>query len=107
TSWAMSPAFTDVDGYLYAAFRSGHPANRSHVKDDRLDELLEAERQAVTRAARRHVVADIQRRAAEGVYYLYTPSPRSLAAWAPWVRDYAPRSSLDRGAQLEAVWLDR
>ncbi len=107
TSWAMSPAFTDVDGYLYGAFRSGHPANRSHVKDDRLDELLEAERQAVTRAARRHVVADIQRRAAEGVYYLYTPSPRSLAAWAPWVRDYAPRSSLDRGAQLEAVWLDR
>jgi ABC-type transport system substrate-binding protein len=107
TSWAVSPAFTDVDGFLYGAFRSGHPANRSQVKDPRLDELLEAERQAVSRGARRQAVADIQRHVAERVYYIYTPSPRSLAAWAPWVRDYAPRSSLDRGAQLEAVWLDR
>jgi len=37
----------------------------------------------------------------------YTPSPRNVSSWAPRVRNYGPKNSFDRGAQLEVVWLDR
>jgi len=68
--------------------------------------MLDAQRRARSTAARRQVIADIQRHAAERVYYVYPPTPRRLAAWTPRVRGYAPTDSLDRGAQLESVWLD-
>jgi hypothetical protein len=29
-----------------------------------------------------------------------------VAAWTPRVKNYGPKNSLDRGAQLEVVWLD-
>lgn len=45
--------------------------------------------------------------AADQVHYLFPPAPRQVSSWAPWVRQYEPRSSLDRGAQLESVWLSR
>jgi len=52
------------------------------------------------------VIDEIQRRTASQVYYLYTPCPRNVAAWTPRVKNYGPKNSLDRGAQLEVVWLD-
>jgi len=84
----------------------GHPDNRSRVADRALDALLDIQRRATSTAARRRAIADIQRHVAERVYCVYTPTPRSLAAWTPRVRGYVPTDSLDRGAQLEAVWLD-
>ena len=35
-----------------------------------------------------------------------TPYPRNVSSWAPRVRNYGPKNSFDRGAQLEVVWLD-
>ncbi|HKW91108.1 MAG TPA: ABC transporter substrate-binding protein [Methylomirabilota bacterium] len=105
-SWGPSSSFTEVDGYLYGFFHSGEPDNRSHVADAGLDAMLEAQRRVTSRSARKPIVDDIQRRAAAQVYYVYTPYPKNVAAWAPRVRNYAPKNSLDRGAQLEVVWLD-
>ena len=76
------------------------------MNDPALEEMLEAQRRARRSRARRRIVTDIQRHAAERVYYVYPPTPKSLAAWSPRVRDYEPTDSLDRGAQLESVWLD-
>jgi hypothetical protein len=28
-----------------------------------------------------------------------------VSSWAPRVRNYGPKNSFDRGAQLEVVWL--
>jgi hypothetical protein len=39
------------------------------------------------------------------VYYVYTPCPRNVSAWTPRVKNYGPKNSFDRGAQLEVVWL--
>jgi hypothetical protein len=69
--------------------------------------MIEAQRRAIARPARKRIIDDIQRHLAERVYYVFTPAPRSVHSWAPRVRAYGPRNSLDRGAQLEAVWLDR
>jgi ABC-type transport system substrate-binding protein len=106
-TWGPSALFTEVDGYLYSFFRSGLPGNRSHVADTALDVMLDAERRYRSRSSRKKVIDDIQRHVAERVYYLYTPCPRNVSSWAPWVKNYGCKNSLDRGAQLEVVWLDR
>lgn len=106
-SWGPSPLFTEVDGFLYDFFRSGQPGNRSHVADTQLDVMLEAQRRYTSRSSRKKVIDDIQRRAAAQVYYVYTPRPRNVSAWTTRVKNYAPKNSFDRGAQLEVVWLDR
>lgn len=104
-SWGPSSLFTEVDGYLYSFFRSGQPGNRSHVTDTQLDVLLEAQRRYSSRSSRRKVIDDIQRHAAAHVYYVYTPCPKNVSSWTARVKNYGPKNSFDRGAQLEVVWL--
>jgi ABC-type transport system substrate-binding protein len=106
-SWGPSSLFTEVDGYLFNFFRTGQPNNRSHVSDTRLDVLLDAQRRDTARSSRKKIVDDIQRHAAAQVYYVYTPYPKNVSSWAPWVKNYGCKNSLDRGAQLEVVWIDR
>jgi ABC-type transport system substrate-binding protein len=105
TSWGPSALFTEVDGYLYHFFRGGQPSNRSHVADTQLDVLLEAQRRYTSMSSRKKVIDDIQRHAAAHVYYVYTPSPKNVSSWTPRVKNYGPKNSFDRGAQLEVVWL--
>jgi ABC-type transport system substrate-binding protein len=107
TSWGPSSIFTEVDGYLYGALRRGQAGNRSHVADAQLDVMLEAQRRTISTPARKQIIDEIQRRAAAQVYYVYTPYPRNVSSWAPRVRNYGPKNSFDRGAQLEVVWLDQ
>jgi peptide/nickel transport system substrate-binding protein len=107
TSWGPSSIFTEVDSYLYNFFRTGQPNNRSHVADPQLDVMLDAQRRYTSRSSRKKVIDDIQRYLAERVYYVYTPYPKNLSSWAPWVKNYGPKNSFDRGAQLEVVWLDK
>jgi peptide/nickel transport system substrate-binding protein len=107
TSWGPSSVFTEVDGYLYNFFRTGQPNNRSHVSVTELDVMLDAQRRYTAKSSRKKVIDDIQRHVTDKVYYVYTPYPKNLASWAPWVKNYAPKNSFDRGAQLEVVWIDR
>jgi peptide/nickel transport system substrate-binding protein len=107
TSWGPSAMFTEVDGYLYSSLRSGQAGNRSHVADVPLDVMLEAQRRIISTSARKQIIDEIQRRAAAQVYYVYTPYPRTVSSWGPRVRNYGPKNSFDRGAQLEVVWLDQ
>jgi peptide/nickel transport system substrate-binding protein len=107
TSWGPSSLFTEVDGYLYNFLRSGEPNNRSHVADTRLDVMLDAQRRYTSRTSRKKIIDDIQRYEAERVYYLYTPYPKNVSSWTPWVKNYGCKNSFDRGAQLEVVWLDK
>jgi ABC-type transport system substrate-binding protein len=106
-SWGPSSLFTEVDGYLFNFFRTGQPNNRSRVSDARLDVLLDAQRRYTARSSRKKIIDDIQRHAAAHVYYLYTPYPKNVSSWAPWVKNYGCKNSFDRGAQLEVVWIDR
>ena len=107
THWGVGPLASEVDGHLYAQYRSGQAGNRSFVSDARMDALLEAQRRALSRRDRKWLIDDIQRVAADQVHYLFVPSPRLTSCWAPWIRHYQPRTSLDRGAQLETVWISR
>lgn len=106
TTWGPSSIFTEVDGYLYNFYKTGQPNNRSHVSDPQLDVMLDAQRRYTAKSSRKKVIDDIQRYAAERVYYIYTPYPKNVASWTPRVKNYGPKNSFDRGAQLEIVWLD-
>jgi len=105
-TWGPSPIFSEVDAYLYGFLRSGQSTNRSHVSDTRLDVLLEAQRRYSSRSSRKKVIDEIQRHAASQVFYVYTPTPKNVSSWSSRVRNYGPKNSFDRGAQLEVVWLD-
>ena len=96
-------AIAGIEGLI----RTGQPNNRSHVSDTRLDVLLDAQRRDTAPSSRKKIVDDIQRHAAAQVYYVYTPYPKNVSSWAPWVKNYGCKNSLDRGAQLEVVWIDR
>jgi len=106
TSWGPSSLFTEVDSFLYNYYHTGQPGNRSHVSDTRLDVLLDAQRRYAAKSSRKKVIDDIQRHCAEQVYYVYTPFPKNLSSWNPRVKNYSPKNSFDRGAQLQVVWLD-
>jgi len=107
TTWGPSSIFTEVDGYLYNFYKTGQPNNRSHVSDTQLDVMLDAQRRYTAKSSRKKVIDEIQRYAAERVYYIYTPYPKNVASWTPRVKNYGPKNSFDRGAQLEVVWLDK
>ncbi len=107
TSWGPSSIFTEVDGYLYNFYKTGQPNNRSHVSDTQLDVMLDAQRRYTAKSSRKKVIDEIQRYTAERVYYVYTPYPKNVASWTPRVKNYGPKNSFDRGAQLEVVWLDK
>src|SRR3990172_5730286 len=106
-SWGPSSIFTEVDGYLYNFYKTGQPNNRSHVADTQLDVMLDAQRRYTAKSSRKKVIDDIQRYAAERMYYVYTPYPKNVSSWTPWVKNYGCKNSFDRGAQLEVVWLDK
>jgi ABC-type transport system substrate-binding protein len=105
-AWGPPAFFTEVDGHLYGSFKSGQPGNRGHVADAELDAMLDAQRRSTSRVSRRKLIHDIQRHVADRVYYLYPPGPRLVSSWSARVKNYAPTSSLDRGSQLEGVWVD-
>lgn len=107
TTWGPSSIFTEVDGYLYNFYKTGQPNNRSRVSDTQLDVMLDAQRRYTAKSSRKKVIDEIQRYAAERVYYIYTPYPKNVASWTPRVKNYGPKNSFDRGAQLEVVWLDK
>lgn len=106
-SWGPSSVFTEVDGYLFNFLHTGEPNNRSHVSDTKLDVMLEAERRYVAKSSRKKMIDDIQRYTADRVYYVYTPYPKNVSSWSARLRNYGPKNSFDRGAQLEVVWLDK
>ena len=106
TSWGPSSVFTEVDGYLYNFFKTGEPNNRSHVSDTTLDVMLDAQRRYTSRSSRKKVIDDIQRYTTDQVFYVYTPYPKQVSSWNPRLKNYAPKNSFDKGAQLEVVWLD-
>ncbi len=107
TTWGPSSIFTEADGYLYNSYRTGQPNNRSHVSDTQLDVMLDAQRRYVAKSSRKKILDDIQRYVADQVYYVFTPYPKNVSSWTPWVKNYQPKNSFDRGAQLEVVWIDR
>ncbi|PYM03384.1 MAG: hypothetical protein DMD82_17020, partial [Candidatus Rokuibacteriota bacterium] len=100
-------AWTDPDSYLYRYYMPGQASNAGGVNDPRLTEMIRRERRTFNVANRREILYDIQRYLSQQLYYLYGPSVIAVAAWEPYVKNFAPNFGHDYGGRLMAAWLDR
>src|SRR3989475_9983266 len=81
--------------------------NSGHVNDLKIVAMLKEQMRTKDLEARRKLIFDIQRYAAEQQYYVYLYSPTFTASWRPYVKNYAPNPSFDYGTRVAALWLDR
>ena len=57
--------------------------------------------------ARKKLIFDIQRYAAEQQYYVYLLLRMITGSWQPYVKNYAPNLTFDYGSRAAALWLER
>jgi len=100
-------AWTDPDSYLYRYFIPGQPLNASGVNDPKLTDMIRLQRRTFNVAKRREIIYDIQRYVSQNVLGLYGPSVSAVAAWEPYVKNFAPNIGHDYGGRLMVAWLDR
>ena len=92
---------------LYGMYTPEQSRNSSHVSDARIVSLLKEQMRTKDVEARRKIIFDIQRYAAEQQYYVYLYSAMVTGSWRPYVKNYAPNLSFDYGNRAAALWLDR
>ncbi len=97
----------EPDFPLYRTFAADSSWNASHVNDPTLTAMLKEQRRTRDLEARKQLIFDIQRYAAEQQYYVYLLSPMVTGSWQPYVKNYAPNPSFDYGSRAAALWLER
>jgi ABC-type transport system substrate-binding protein len=66
---------SEPDSPLYRAYAPDSGTNYSHVNDPKLTAMVKAQRRTQDLTARKQLIFDIQRYAAEQQYYVYLLSP--------------------------------
>jgi peptide/nickel transport system substrate-binding protein len=97
----------EPDFPLYRTFAADSSWNAGHVNDPTLTAMLKEQRRTKDLEARKQLIFDIQRYAAEQQYYVYLLSPMVTGSWQPYVKNYAPNPSFDYGSRAAALWLER
>ena len=107
TTVGLRGAWTDPDSYLYRNFMPGQPLNTAPVNDPKVTEMIKLQRRTFNVAKRREIIYDLQRYLSQQVYYLYGPSVSAVAAWEPYVKNFAPNIGHDMGGRLMVAWIDK
>jgi ABC-type transport system substrate-binding protein len=81
--------------------------NSSHVNDPKITAMIKEQMRTKELEARRKIIFDIQRYAAEQQYYVYLYCVGLTGSWQPYVKNYAPNNSFDYGNRVATLWLDR
>ncbi|MGH8056699.1 MAG: ABC transporter substrate-binding protein [Candidatus Entotheonellia bacterium] len=97
----------EPDSALYGPYVPDQPRNRGHVNDPKMTAMAKEQRRTRDLAARKQLIFDMQRYAAEQQYYVYLFSPLYTSSWQPYVKNYAPNLTFDYGSRVAALWLDR
>ena len=104
-AYSLIPLAWNPDRSFYNGYIQRN--NMSHVNDPTFTAMFKAQRRTPDVEARKHIVFDMQRYAAEQQYYVYLISPMFTASWQPYVQNYAPNFTFDYGGRAAALWLDR
>jgi ABC-type transport system substrate-binding protein len=83
------------------------PRNSGHVNDPKTTAMLKEEMRTKDLEARKKIIFDIQRYAAEQQYYVYLYCVGIIGSWQPYMKNYASNLTLDYGGRAAALWLDR
>ncbi|MGH8059117.1 MAG: ABC transporter substrate-binding protein [Candidatus Entotheonellia bacterium] len=97
----------EADSSLYGPYMPDQPRNRGHVNDPKLAAMVKEQRRVKDPEARKRLIFDIQRYAAEQQYYIYLSSQVITPSWQPYVKNFAPNLTADYGSRIAALWLDR
>jgi peptide/nickel transport system substrate-binding protein len=97
----------EPDNVLYRAYAPDSANNLSHINDPKIAAMLKEQRRTKDLEARKNIIFDIQRYAAEQQYYVYTNSVMITSSWQPYVKNFAPNLTFDYGGRAAALWLDR
>ena len=97
----------EPDAPLYRSYAADSTWNAAHLNDPKLTAMLKAQRRTQDLEARRKIIFDIQRYAAEQQYYVYTNVITVTASWEPYVKNYGPNQAFDDGSRAAALWLER
>jgi peptide/nickel transport system substrate-binding protein len=97
----------EPDRRLYRAYASDSTLNTGHVNDPKMTAMVKEQRRTKDLEARKQLIHDIQRYAAEQQYYVYLNSGMITGTWQPYVKNFAPNQGFDYGNRAAALWLDR
>jgi peptide/nickel transport system substrate-binding protein len=96
----------EPDAPLYRSYAADSTWSAAHLNDPKLTAMLKAQRRTKDLEARRKIIFDIQRYAAEQQYYVYTNVITVTASWEPYVKNYGPNQAFDDGSRAAALWLE-
>jgi peptide/nickel transport system substrate-binding protein len=97
----------EPDSALYGPYTPDSGWNRGHVNDPTLTAMVQEQRRTKDPAARKQILVDVQRYAAEQQYYVYLFSAMLTSSWQPYVKHYAPNLTFDYGSRVAELWLER
>jgi ABC-type transport system substrate-binding protein len=97
----------EPDSSLYGPYTPDQPRNRGHVNDPKLAAMVKEQRRLKDPEARKQLIFDIQRYAAEQQYYIYLSSQVITTSWQPYMKNYAHNLTFDYGSRIAVTWLDR
>jgi len=97
----------EPDSSPYGMYIPEQSRNSGHVDDPKLTAMLKEQRRTKDLAARKKLISEFQRYAAEQQYCVYLTSGIITGTWQPYVKNFAPNMSFDYGGRSAALWLDR
>ncbi len=97
----------EPDSALYGPYTPDQPRNRGHVNDPKVAAMVKEQRRLKDPEARKQLIYDIQRYAAEQQYYVYLSSAIITSSWQPYLKNYAHNLTFDYGSRVAVTWLDR
>ena len=97
----------EPDSSPYGMYVPGQSRNSGHVDDPKITAMLKEQRRSRDLEARKQLIFEFQRYAAEQQYYVYITSSMITGTWQPYVKNYAPNLTFDYGGRAAALWLER
>jgi peptide/nickel transport system substrate-binding protein len=95
------------DSALYGPYMPDQPRNRGHINDPKLTAMVQEQRRTKDPEARKQILVDFQRYAAEQQYYVYLFSVMITSSWQPYLKNFAHNLTFDYGGRVAELWLDR
>ena len=95
------------DSALYGPYMPDQPRNRGHINDPKLTAMVQEQRRTKAPEARKQILIDFQRYAAEQQYYVYLFSVMITSSWQPYLKNFAHNLTFDYGSRVAELWLDR
>lgn len=102
----MTP-YVSIDEWVYGMHHSKGGANKAHLKDPKLDELLEKQRAEYDLTARKQIVNEIQKYVANIVPYVWPPVGQTNVPYQPYVKGFRPKAGYNIGLVLRGTWIER